>query len=57
MEEVKQHNKPGDLWFIIKGNVYDVSNFYMNHPGGHLSMENMGGADATVRVLGVCKGV
>jgi len=36
--EVKQHNKKDDLWLIIKDsgchNVYDVTKFYDDHPGG-----------------------
>jgi sulfite oxidase len=33
-EEVKKHNKEGDVWVIHKDNVYDVSKFIENHPGG-----------------------
>ena len=32
MEEFMQHDKKGDLWLLIHGKVYDVSNF--KHPGG-----------------------
>lgn len=45
--QVAEHNKPDDLWLIIKGNVYDISKWAKSHPGGHLCLENMAGADAT----------
>ena len=33
MAEVAKHNKPNDLWVVIKGMVYDLSSFYQVHPG------------------------
>jgi len=33
-DEVKKHNKENDAWIIHKNNVYDVSKFIDNHPGG-----------------------
>ena len=33
-EEVKKHNRPGDVWVIRKDDVYDVSKFVESHPGG-----------------------
>jgi cytochrome b involved in lipid metabolism len=32
--QVAEHNKPDDLWIIIDNEVYDVSNFKDEHPGG-----------------------
>lgn len=32
--EVQNHNKPDDLWVIINGKVYDLTNFVALHPGG-----------------------
>lgn len=50
MEEIKKHNKPGDLWIVVHGNVYDVSEFADTHPGGaDTFFENSGGVDATDR--------
>ena len=48
MEELKLHNKEDDIWVLYKGNIYDLSKFYRNHPGGpDVVEENSGGKDAT----------
>ncbi len=44
--ELSAHRKPGDLWFAIKGRVYDVSR-YLDHPGGVNLFEEVAGKDAT----------
>mmetsp|Transcript_60324 Transcript_60324/g.143708 ORF Transcript_60324/g.143708 Transcript_60324/m.143708 type:complete len:530 (+) Transcript_60324:130-1719(+) len=46
-EELAKHNKPGDLWIVIDGDVYDVSKFARVHPGGAKVLEQLGGADVT----------
>ncbi|KAL3572069.1 hypothetical protein D5086_025973 [Populus alba] len=46
-EELKQHNKAGDLWISIQGKVYDVSKWANEHPGGDVALMNMAGLDAT----------
>lgn len=33
-DELKKHSKQGDCWLAIHGNVYDVSDFMDDHPGG-----------------------
>ena len=45
IEEIAQHNKPGDQWIVIKDKVYNVSNF--KHPGGQEVMTAHVGTDAT----------
>ena len=47
MEQIAEHNKPDDLWIVIDGKVFDVSKWAIYHPGGHLCLENVAGADAT----------
>lgn len=46
-DELKTHNKPGDLWISIKGEVYDVSDWSKHHPGGDLPLLNLAGQDVT----------
>lgn len=46
-DELKTHNKPGDLWISIQGKIYDVSEWIKTHPGGDLPLRNLAGEDAT----------
>jgi len=34
LEEVKQHDKESDAWVVFKGDVFDVTKFIKEHPGG-----------------------
>jgi cytochrome b involved in lipid metabolism len=34
LSEIAQHNRLDDIWVIIDGNVYDLTNFVSEHPGG-----------------------
>ena len=47
MDEVATHNKPGDLWVVIKGMVYDLSTFYLQHPGGKNIVLQSAGKDVS----------
>ncbi|KAI4314174.1 hypothetical protein L6164_027109 [Bauhinia variegata] len=46
-EELKRHNKPGDLWISIQGKVYNVSDWAKQHPGGEVIILNLAGQDVT----------
>ncbi|XP_059657037.1 acyl-lipid (9-3)-desaturase-like [Cornus florida] len=46
-EDLKSHNKPGDLWITIQGKVYDVSDWAKDHPGGETPLLNLAGQDVT----------
>merc|ERR1719495_67408 len=46
LDEIKKHNKEGDLWLIVGNRVLDVSKFE-DHPGGPDVLEGVGGEDAS----------
>jgi cytochrome b involved in lipid metabolism len=33
-KEVATHNTPEDLWVLVNGKVYDLTQFHHRHPGG-----------------------
>jgi cytochrome b involved in lipid metabolism len=46
-DEVKQHNRLGSCWVILYGNVWDVTRFLPEHPGGSKIILQLAGTDAT----------
>lgn len=51
LEEVSKHNTAEDLWLIINGRVYNVTDFLEKHPGGQKPFLHYAGQDATERFL------
>ncbi|KAK6347306.1 hypothetical protein TWF696_007377 [Orbilia brochopaga] len=49
VDEVKAHSKPDDLYIIVHGDVYDLTQFKNEHPGGKKILERVAGKDATVQ--------
>lgn len=47
-EEVKKHTKDTDCWVVLHGEVYDVTKFLNDHPGGKKAIMLYAGKDATV---------
>jgi len=47
VEEVKKHNKDSDCWVILHNQVYDVTKFLNDHPGGKKAIMLYAGKDAT----------
>ncbi|KAJ5757141.1 Cytochrome b5 [Penicillium nucicola] len=47
LEEVKQHNKPDDVWIVIHNKIYDVTKYLEDHPGGSAILIEVAGTDAT----------
>lgn len=45
--EVSTHNKSHDIWVIMNGSVYDITNFLPNHPGGDEIVLEHAGLDIT----------
>ena len=52
-EELAQHNKAGDAWIVISGDVYNVSTFAALHPGGEGVLNDYAGLDATDAFYGL----
>tara|TARA_Y100000389_G_scaffold37760_1_gene32069 strand:- start:286 stop:528 length:243 start_codon:yes stop_codon:yes gene_type:complete len=46
-EEVSFHNNENDGWIIINDNVYDITDFLGEHPGGKMILMSVLGTDAT----------
>lgn len=46
IDEVSEHNSKDDCWLVVHGNVYDVTEFISNHPGGDAILQGCG-KDAT----------
>lgn len=40
--ELAKHNKRSDAWIAINGNVYDVTKWIDNHPGGDIILKGIG---------------
>ncbi|PLB44146.1 hypothetical protein P170DRAFT_513400 [Aspergillus steynii IBT 23096] len=46
-EDVARHNRSADLWVIIDKEVYDLTNFQAEHPGGDRILRRLAGQDAS----------
>lgn len=46
-KDVSEHNKEKDMLIIVDENVYDVSEFVNEHPGGAKILKRVAGKDAT----------
>lgn len=47
LAQVKEHNKPDDVWFVVHNKVYDVTKYLEEHPGGSAILHDVAGQDAT----------
>ncbi|CAB3227873.1 unnamed protein product [Arctia plantaginis] len=45
--EVATHNDRKSCWIVIKNNVYDVTSYLEDHPGGEEPLLDSAGMDAT----------
>ena len=47
VDEVAKHNSASDCWSVVDGNVYDLTSYVKNHPGGQSVIEAICGKDGT----------
>lgn len=47
LEEVAKHASPGDAWMILHGQVLDVTQWALEHPGGAKLIHDNAGKDAS----------
>jgi cytochrome b involved in lipid metabolism len=47
LDEVALHNTRQDIWVALHGNVYDLTSWASEHPGGFQRIFNMAGTDGT----------
>ncbi|CAK1542913.1 unnamed protein product [Leptosia nina] len=47
LEEVKKHRRKSSVWMVIHNDVYDVTSFLEEHPGGEDSLLEVAGKDGT----------
>ena len=47
LKEVEVHNSKESCWSVIRGNVYYLTNWISNHPGGEKAILNICGKDGT----------
>ncbi|CAK3974668.1 Cytochrome b2, mitochondrial [Lecanosticta acicola] len=46
-DEIQQHRSKESCWVVLYGNVYDVTSFLPDHPGGSKIILQLAGSDAT----------
>ncbi|KAJ5514915.1 Cytochrome b5 [Penicillium fimorum] len=47
LKDVAAHNTKGDIWMIIHGQVFDLTQYLQDHPGGADALVEVAGTDAT----------
>ncbi|CAF4857405.1 unnamed protein product [Pieris macdunnoughi] len=47
LEEVKKHRRKNSVWIVIHNDVYDVTSYLEEHPGGEDALLEVAGQDGT----------
>ncbi|KAF2622314.1 nitrate reductase [Macroventuria anomochaeta] len=53
LDELKQHDKAENSWFVVNGEVYDGTPFLEGHPGGAQSIISAAALDATDEFMAI----
>ena len=56
MEKVKANNSATRCWSVIRGNVYDLTNWINQHPGGSGAIRGLCGTDGSTEFAAKHKG-
>ena len=57
LEEVKKHTREDDCWLVVDGDVYDVTEFLDEHPGGFdIIISNTGASLSALAQIFDCLG-
>jgi len=56
MAMVKTHASDASCWTVISGNVYDLTKWISQHPGGSGAIKSLCGTDGTAGFLGQHEG-
>ncbi len=52
MSEVASHNTASDCWSVVRGQVYDLTEWIAKHPGGEAAITQLCGVDGTDKFVG-----
>ncbi|MFA6520296.1 MAG: cytochrome b5-like heme/steroid binding domain-containing protein [Candidatus Paceibacterota bacterium] len=52
LAQVKAHSSASNCWTVVKNNVYDLTAWITQHPGGSEAIISTCGKDATIAFLG-----
>ena len=52
MTQVSSHNSASSCWSVIDGNVYDLTSWISQHPGGQQAIKGLCGIDGTAAFHG-----
>ena len=55
LDDLKQHDKDDNPWFVVKGEVYDGTPFLKEHPGGGQSIISAAATDCTDEFMAIRK--
>jgi len=55
MAVVAQHNTADNCWLVINNNIYNVTDYIPNYPGGGQAITALCGKDATVELVDAWK--